>query len=131
MLGIAYLFGGNTECQTSVLDNLIDDKSNLMLLSVRKIIKRLGDFLIEVRAIKEAEKTRKYAINIVDAYDYFSMKDYAIDKQFCIATQDKFEHQTEAAHEKAMCRIFRLLQLCCENNNEKFKKFLETQTNAD
>ena len=65
-----------------------------MILSMRKIIKRIGDFLIEIRSIKEADKIRNYAISIVDTYDYFSMKDHAICKEFGLATQDKFERLT-------------------------------------
>lgn len=50
LLGIAYLFNGNSKCQNSILKSLKSDKENKMLLNIRKLIKKIGDFLIEVRA---------------------------------------------------------------------------------
>ena len=52
LLGIAYLFGGNPVCQNSILNSLKKDPENLMLLSMRSLIKFIGDFLINVRKIK-------------------------------------------------------------------------------
>ena len=37
----------------------------------------------------------------------------------------------EINYEKALCRIFRFLQLFCENNNVHMKKFLLEQINDD
>ena len=37
----------------------------------------------------------------------------------------------ETENEKALCRIFRFLQLFCENNNKDMKKFLSEQINED
>jgi hypothetical protein len=37
----------------------------------------------------------------------------------------------EINYEKALCRIFRFLQLFCENNNVDMKKFLLEQINED
>jgi hypothetical protein len=37
----------------------------------------------------------------------------------------------EINYEKALCRIFRFLQLFCENNNVKMKHFLRQQVNDD
>ena len=37
----------------------------------------------------------------------------------------------EINYEKALCRIFRFLQLFCENNNIHMKKFLLEQINDD
>lgn len=39
--------------------------------------------------------------------------------------------QVEDYNEKAMCRLFRFLQLFCENNNTDMKKFLSVQINND
>ena len=44
---------------------------------------------------------------------------------------DKFELQTELDYEMALCRIFRFLQLLCENNNIRLKNFLLKQYNED
>ena len=52
LLGIAYLFGGNPDCQNSILESLMEDPHNLMLLSFRNMIKKLGDFLIETRQMQ-------------------------------------------------------------------------------
>lgn len=37
----------------------------------------------------------------------------------------------EMNNELAMCRLFRFLQLFCENNNVDMKRFLSSQTNDD
>jgi|JI10StandDraft_1071094.scaffolds.fasta_scaffold281633_1 hypothetical protein len=50
-------------------------------------------------------------------------------KYFSQTKIDKFEVQIELDNEKALCRIFRFLQLFCENNNKDMKKFLSTQIN--
>jgi inositol 1,4,5-triphosphate receptor type 1/inositol 1,4,5-triphosphate receptor type 3 len=52
-------------------------------------------------------------------------------KYFGPNTNDKFEMQAELNNEMAMCRLFRFLQLFCENNNISMKKFLSTQINPD
>lgn len=44
-----------------------------MLLNIKKLIKKIGDFLIEVRANKQNDKNRNFAYNIVDTFDYFSV----------------------------------------------------------
>lgn len=131
LLGIAYLFKGNSNCQKSIFLSLQADKDNLMLLNVRKIIKRIGDFLIDIRAIREGEKKRDFNYNIVDTYDYFSVEDQEIIKHFVHSKVDKFEEQIEESNEMAMCRLFRFLQLFCENNNIEMKKFLYAQINQD
>ena len=69
------------------------DKDNLMLLNIRKIIKRIGDFLIDIRTIREGEKKRKFNYNIVDTYDYFSVEDQEINRHFGHSKVDKFEQQ--------------------------------------
>lgn len=52
LLGIAYLFNGNTKCQNSLLDSLTKDTNNSMLVSIKNQIKIIGHFLIEIRKIK-------------------------------------------------------------------------------
>lgn len=98
---------------------------------MRKLIKKIGDFLIEVRSNREKDKRKNFAFNIVDTFDYFSLEEYAIIKHFGHNSNDPFEIQTEIFNEMAMCRMFRFLQLFCENNNVDMKKFLSTQINED
>lgn len=50
-------------------------------------------------------------------------------KYFSQSRVDKFEVQTELDNEKAIGRMFRFLQLFCENNNKDMKKFLSMQIN--
>lgn len=69
------------------------DPSNSMLLNIRKLIKKLGDFLIEVRANVEQDNKRAFKFNIVDTFDYFSLDLYTIVKQFGHNSHDKFETQ--------------------------------------
>ena len=52
LLGIAYLFNGNTNCQNSLLYVLKSDKNNEMLLNLKRLISYLGSFLIEIRKTK-------------------------------------------------------------------------------
>lgn len=73
LLGIAYLYNGNNECQNSLLEVLTEDPDNLMMLEIRRLITSLGNFLIEIRKIKETGgKLRDFAYSIVDTYDYYN-----------------------------------------------------------
>jgi hypothetical protein len=99
------------------------------MTNMKNLIRIIGDFLISVRKIKENEKKRNFAYSIVDTYDYFNAEDMMIAKYFGQSRVDKFEVQTELDNEKALCRIFRVLQLLCENNNKEMKKFLSCQIN--
>jgi hypothetical protein len=53
---VAYLFNGNTICQDSLLNSLRKDSDNKMLISLRNLLKVIGNFLIEIRKIKELGK---------------------------------------------------------------------------
>lgn len=66
-----------------------------MLLNIKNMIKSIGDFLINVRKIKENEKKRNFAYNIVDTYDYFNPEDKMISKYFSQTKIDKLELQNE------------------------------------
>lgn len=130
LFGIIYLFNGNTHCQNSILEQLRKDKYNTTFENIRQLIKNIGKFLIEVRKFKENEKNREFAFNIVDSYDHFDTKENILVKLFG-HKPDKFEMQTELNYEKALCRIFRFLQLFCENNNIEMKKFVMSQTDEE
>jgi hypothetical protein len=64
-----------------------------MMINIRNLIKIIGDFLINVRKIKQNEKKRNFAYNIVDTYDYFNPEDKMICKYFSQTIIDKFEVQ--------------------------------------
>ncbi len=66
-----------------------------MLINIKNLIKVIGDFLMNVRKIKENEKKRNFAYNVVDTYDYFNPDDKMICKYFSQSRIDKFEVQTE------------------------------------
>lgn len=42
LLGIVFLFGGNRQCQNSILDALKADPANTMLVNLNSLIKRIG-----------------------------------------------------------------------------------------
>jgi hypothetical protein len=48
------------------------DPENITMTNMKNLTKTIGDFLINVRKIKENEKKRNFAYNIVDTYDYFN-----------------------------------------------------------
>lgn len=131
LLGIAYLFNGNEKCQNSMLDVLTADAENSMLLNVRRLISNIGLILIEMRKIKEeaVSKDRDFAYSIVDTYDFFDSRANIIDSVFGRTGYDKTELQNEKSNEQALCRMFRFLQLFCENGNIKMKRFLLEQYN--
>lgn len=80
---------------------------------MKNLIKTIAEFLINVRKYKDYEKKRNFNYNIVDTYDYFHDQEKSILKFFGNTNVDKFESQTELNNEKALCRIFRFLQLFC------------------
>jgi hypothetical protein len=95
LLGIIYLYNGNVQCQNSILASLKADPENLMLISMKSIISFIGNFLIEVRKMKDYEKVRNFAYKSVDSYDHFDMKEKTLAKVFGHNSSDKFEIQTE------------------------------------
>lgn len=46
LLGIVYLFNGNTHCQNSLLTELLADPQNITFTSLKHLIKNIGNFLI-------------------------------------------------------------------------------------
>lgn len=62
-----------------------------MLVSLSHLIRFIGNFLIEVRKIKESGKERSFAYKIEDTYDYFDIKENTITKEFGYKSFDKFE----------------------------------------
>jgi hypothetical protein len=46
LLGIAYLFNGNSNCQNSMYASLRQDSDNKMLVSIRGLMKVIGNYLI-------------------------------------------------------------------------------------
>ena len=93
LLGIAYLFGGNRKCQNSILKSLKKDRDNLMLLSFKSLIKKIGEFLIDVRKMHDSERKRQYNYCIVDTYDHYSTDEHIILKYFNQKVLDKYEVQ--------------------------------------
>lgn len=61
-----------------------------MLLNAKKLIKHLGEFLINIRANRESDKRRSFSPIIVDTFNYFSMEDYCMQKQSGHNANDKF-----------------------------------------
>lgn len=60
------------------------------MINIKNLIKNIGDFLMNVRKIKENQKKRTFAYNIVDTYDYFNPQDKMISKYFSQTKYDKF-----------------------------------------
>lgn len=97
LFGIAYLFGGNTECQNNLLGVLAGDPENSMMLSVKRLISNIGLILIEMRKIKDeaVSKDRDFAYSIVDTYDYFDSRNNIIETAFGMTGFDKSEMRNE------------------------------------
>ena len=64
-----------------------------MLMSIKGLIKNIGEFLINIRMYKDYEKIRKFNYNIVDTYDYYSTNDSSMHKYFGNSAQGKYEIQ--------------------------------------
>ena len=58
-------------------------------MSLRNLIRNIGNFLIEVRKFKENEKERDFSYKIVDSYDHFDGLETILVKKFGHKT-DKF-----------------------------------------
>ena len=104
-----------------------------MMLAVRRVITNIGLILIEMRKVKDEAvgKDREFAYSIVDIYDYLDTDNNVISSAFGVSGFDKNEIRNEKNNELALCRIFRFLQLFCENGNNNMKQFLLTQTNTN
>ena len=100
LLGIAYLFAGNTDCQDSFHEVLSADPDNAMMLAVNRIISTIGNILIEMRKIKDEAvgRDREFAYSIVDTYDYFNTESNVIEAAFGVTGFDKNEMRNEKSN---------------------------------
>lgn len=133
MLGIVFLFGGNSECQNSILNVLTKDESNAMLVNLNELIKRTGNFVYSMSKMKVSKDKRPKNFNYAheDAYDYYNSNERVLEKKFGYESEDKMESKVRKESEDALCRSFRFLQLLCENNNIAMKNFLLVQINEN
>lgn len=76
-----------------MLKSLKNDPDNKMLISMKGLIKDIGEFLILIRQYKDYEKIRKFNYNIVDTYDYYNTNDNSIQKYFSTSSSGKYEMQ--------------------------------------
>lgn len=133
LLGIVFLFGGNGDCQNSILSVLTKDESNTMLVNLNDLIKKIGNFVYSMNKMKVSKDKRpkQFNFSIEDAYDYYNSNDRVLEKKFGYESEDKMENKVKKDSEDALCRSFRFLQLLCENNNIQMKNFLLVQVNEN
>jgi hypothetical protein len=66
-----------------------------------------------------------------DTYDYFNTKDRVMERKFIYCYDPIAEKVSKREKSNALNRIFRFLQLLCENNNVEMKKFIRLQRDED
>jgi hypothetical protein len=130
LLGVVFLFGGNKQCQASILKALKADMENTMLVNLNSLIKKIGEFVESMNEMKETKDKREKNFNFPheDTYDFYNAREKVLEKKFGYETVDRMEARVKKSNEDALVRCFRFLQLFCENNNIDMKNFLLTQT---
>ncbi len=61
-----------------------------MLLNLKYLIKTIGNFLLDIRKMKDYEKIRNFNYQIVDSYGYFEVKGNYLSKQFGHSSEDRY-----------------------------------------
>lgn len=52
LLGIVFLFGGNTNCQNSILEVLKEEEGNAMLYNLNALIMKVGNYIYNLNNLK-------------------------------------------------------------------------------
>jgi inositol 1,4,5-triphosphate receptor type 1/inositol 1,4,5-triphosphate receptor type 3 len=71
--GIAFLLGGNTQPQNSILEKFMQDGSNLMLINYRQLIKRVSRAVYNNFRFRKNKKfyESEFNVNLYDNFDYY------------------------------------------------------------
>jgi hypothetical protein len=62
-----------------------------------------------------------------DTFDYFNIKDRVMERKFKYEYDQVAEKSAKKEKSNALSRLFRFMQLLCENNNVEMKKFIRLQ----
>ena len=132
--GIAFLLGGYTESQNSILKILREDEDNKVLENIYKLIKKLGDLIYKnnkKKRISSNNTNRTFETNRCDNYDHYDIQ------MKCVVRMNVYEPDNAKEEEyKITCvttfrRAFKFIQLLCENNNVVGKNFIREQKIKD
>ena len=85
LLGIVFLFGGNTNCQNSLLDVLKKEEGNDMLQNLNDLIMKIGNYIYNLNNVKHVvveKETKGFNNMLEDTYDFYNTRDKILEKKF-------------------------------------------------
>jgi len=94
LFGIAYLIGGNQQCQNSILVKLKEDTKNDVFIKIEKLISRLGKKITTRIAEKTSHKDPyegEFVVMALDEYDYYDDKVNAMKRSVMVEKTSKDE----------------------------------------
>lgn len=115
LLGIVFLFGGNKDCQNSILQALKKDITNKMLVNLNNLMMKIGNFVYSMNKMKQTkgQRVKSFNYSVEDTFDFYNEREKVLEKKFGYETEDRMEAKVKTDNEKALCRSFRFLQLFC------------------
>ncbi|KAM3129578.1 hypothetical protein pb186bvf_018329 [Paramecium bursaria] len=128
--GIAFLLGGNTKCQNSILSKLKTDQQNTILSNYNLLLKKISKVVYNNFKIrKEKVYQTRFKVHQLDNLEYYDTKTQTMQRIDNWDIEDKEEQKQE--FKQLLSRGFRYLQLLCENNNIEMKNFIRQQIDVD
>ncbi|CAD8193240.1 unnamed protein product [Paramecium pentaurelia] len=132
----AFLLGGNTKCQDSLLLLLKQDSSNQMMSNLQQSILKFSKFVntnfkIQKTKFQKDKQNPFLSIVYVDNLTQFSEKTETLKRTLPSAIESQNTIKNRKLSIKVMWRAFRMLQLMCENNNVQMKNYLREQTDKE
>lgn len=138
MIGVCFLFNGNTKCQMSILVKLRENPENEVMTQLCQFIRNIrNDIETEKFQTEEKLETRSdqpllpdKRRTMTDSYNYY-------DRELNCMVQAPEDRDTNTQSGevskkiRCVCKAYNFLQLLCENDNTQLKDFLRQQTNTD
>jgi hypothetical protein len=76
LFGIAFLLGGNSDCQSSILKRLKEDKKNEVCLKLCSLIEHIGRINYTHYKLRKNKKQEvsKFAVVLIDNFDFYDVE---------------------------------------------------------
>ena len=125
----AFLLGGNRECQNSFMEIFLKDEKNIIFTKLEELIKLYADRVSVVTVNRKKDEVRDSVTS--DTYDFYDDSEAIMMRKFRYEEETSEEEKLEDDIISALDRLYRFIQLLCENNNSRMKDFIRNQVNEE
>lgn len=112
---------------------LKQDKKNDVFLNIQVLIRELGKTIENFNKIKSvgSHGTSSFNFRLIDDYDSFETESRVAKRRHTVEPPGPHEIRLKALSAMVFKRVFRFLQLLCENDHQANKKYFLEQVDDD